>query len=121
MRVRFAGRLARSLVAAVAFVAAWPAIAHSQEIDCDEKDREVRKLRFEGNQAFNNDDLSARVLTTPSSLTRRLFGWIRVGTRYCLPSDGLKPDVESLREWYKQNGFYETRVDTLVQPVGPAR
>ena len=124
MRDQFAGRLARSLaVATVLIVGAFPSFAGAQEIDCDrESDREVRAVRFEGNEALSEDELSARVLTTPSTFTHRYFGWfLGAGVKRCVPDIGLRRDVLALQEYYKGNGFYRAKVDTVVTPVGDHR
>ena len=96
---------------------AAPAAAHAQNVACEQGRKEVRSLRFEGNRTFGSDELSARVLTTPSSFAKRhlrLFG-----TPRCYPSEGLEPDVRALTLFYKNNGFYEAQVDTLVREIGP--
>jgi len=99
-------------------VAALPSVAIGQEVECDKKNEtEVRGLHFEGNRTFDSDELSARVLTTPSSFTRRHFKIF--GARRCYPDVGLKPDVDALKALYQNNGFYKTTVDTLVKPVAP--
>ena len=115
----------RSLVRAIARVVlasltltAVSARLDAQEIDCDPGDVEVRSLGFIGNKTFSGDELSARVLTTPSSFARRYFRIF--GTKRCLPSDGLAPDVQRLKQFYENNGFYDTKVDTLVRPVSKA-
>ncbi|HET7372122.1 MAG TPA: BamA/TamA family outer membrane protein [Gemmatimonadaceae bacterium] len=89
--------------------------ARAQEIDCDKGDIEVRSLGFLGNRTFNADQLSARVLATPSSFAKRYFKIF--GTKRCYPSDGLGPDVLRLKQFYENNGFYDTKVDTVVRPV----
>jgi outer membrane protein assembly complex protein YaeT len=96
---------------------ALPTVARAQDVDCDVGRSEVRQLNFEGNRTFDEDELSARVLTTPSSVAKRYF---RVfGTPRCYPSVGLAPDVRALTQFYRNNGFYNTRVDTIVRPAGP--
>ena len=72
-------------------------------------------VRFLGNKTFNADQLSARVLATPSSFAKRYFKIF--GTKRCYPSDGLGPDVLRLKQFYENNGFYDTKVDTIVRPV----
>ena len=37
-----------------------------------------------------------------------------IGARRCYPSSGLGPDVAALKQYYQNNGFYDTAVDTLV-------
>jgi outer membrane protein insertion porin family/translocation and assembly module TamA len=116
MRDRFAARFARSLVlAAVAVVVARSSVG-AQEIDCDtENDREVRSVRFEGNETLSTDALSARVVTTPSTFTHRYFGWfLGWGVERCLPNIGLGRDVAALKQYYQDNGFYLAKVDTVV-------
>src|SRR5678815_2964298 len=87
-----------ALAALIAFFV--PASVRAQDVDCDQpNEREVRSLRFEGNQTFDTDQLSAIVITTPSSFARRYF---RVfGTKRCYPSDGLTQDVTNLKAFYQ--------------------
>ncbi len=100
-----------ALAALIAF--SVPAAVRAQDVDCDQpNEREVRSLRFEGNQNFDADQLSAIVITTPSSFARRHFRIF--GTKRCYPSDGLAQDVANLKAFYQINGFYDTRVDTLI-------
>jgi outer membrane protein insertion porin family/translocation and assembly module TamA len=106
----------------VAVIALLPALAtrvQAQEIDCDEKDLEVGTVKFTGNRTFSSDELSTRVLATPSSLYRRVFKIF--GTRRCLPSNGLAPDVANLKQFYQNNGFYDAVVDTIVTHRSPTR
>jgi outer membrane protein assembly factor BamA len=112
-------RLVRTLItAALTIVAAIPSVAYGQEVECDRKaDTVVRSLKFEGNHAFDNDELSARVPTTASSFWRRTFRIF--GAQRCYPDVGLKPDVDALKALYQNNGFYRTMVDTIVKPVAP--
>ncbi|HEV8496663.1 MAG TPA: BamA/TamA family outer membrane protein [Gemmatimonadaceae bacterium] len=119
MHRRLEAWLVRPLIAAaLTVVAALPSVAIGQEVECDKKsETEVRGLHFEGNRTFDSDELSARVLTTPSSFTRRHFKIF--GARRCYPDVGLKPDVDALKALYQNNGFYKTTVDTLVKPVAP--
>ena len=37
-----------------------------------------------------------------------------IGARRCYPSSGLGPDVAALKQYYQNNGFYDTTVDTVV-------
>jgi outer membrane protein insertion porin family/translocation and assembly module TamA len=126
MQSRFAGTTSRTFVLAAVFAvaAAAPRLAHAQiaDISCDRPGaREVRSLKFEGNTTFKSDELAIHVVTTPSSTMRRLFGLIHAGSARCLPEDGLAPDVANLKGFYKVNGFYATRVDTIVTPLSPDR
>lgn len=117
MHRRLEAPFVRALIAAaLTLVAALPSPAHGQEVECDKKsDTEVRSLAFEGNHTFSDDQLSASVLTTPSSFTRRHFKFF--GAKRCYPDVGLKPDVDALKALYQNNGFYKTTVDTIVRRV----
>lgn len=123
MRVRAFARLTRSaaFLAAIASTVLVPQAVRAQEIDCDrDSDREVRAVRFEGNRALSDDELSARVITTPSTFTHRYFPWF--GTARCLPDpEGLTPDVARVRQYYQDNGFYRVKIDTIVTPAGRNR
>jgi outer membrane protein insertion porin family/translocation and assembly module TamA len=102
-------------LAVVALVAAVPRLARAQDVLCDPGERQVRAVDFVGNQTFDDDELSARVITTPSSLYRR---YLRVvGARRCYPDVGLAPDVAALKLFYRNNGFFDASVDTVVTPV----
>lgn len=116
-------RIAAVVLVALAMVA-WPrANAAAQTVLCEGNATEVHALHFEGNTTFSDDELSSRVITTPSSLTRRVLAALHIpwgGARRCYPDVGLKPDVDSLKLFYRYNGFPDTRVDTIVKPSGPA-
>lgn len=118
MPLRLAGPATRAifrswLVALFALIPVLAPAARGQDIECDrENEREVGAVKFVGNRTFSTDELSARVLTTASSFTRRHFRVI--GARRCYPSTGLGPDVAALKQFYQNNGFYDTAVDTVV-------
>jgi outer membrane protein insertion porin family len=97
---------------------ARPSAARAQDVSCDRKDaKEVRAVRFEGNTRFSDDELSTHVVVTASSYARRHF---RVfGAARCLPEDGLGDDREALEIFYKNNGFYQTKVEAKVTPAPP--
>jgi outer membrane protein assembly complex protein YaeT len=108
-----------STLALLSAVAGTARVARAQDVQCDEGEREVRGLHFTGNTTFTDDDLSARVATTPSSGMRRLLRV--VGAKRCLPTGGLSPDVFNVTQWYRNNGFFDVRVDTAVKSLpGPA-
>jgi outer membrane protein insertion porin family len=123
MRDWFAARLPRSVVlASVLLVGAGWSVVHAQEIDCDSpSDREVRAVKFVSNASLSEDELSARVITTPSTFYRRWFGWLHAGGKRCLPDNGLRRDVLALQAYYQGNGFSLTKVDTTVTSVGDKR
>ena len=90
--------------------------ARAQDLECDPGDREVRSLDFIGNHAFTDDELALRIVTTPSTWSRR---HLRVfGTRRCLDMDELVRDKYRLQLLYRQAGYYNTKVDTLLTPAG---
>ena len=101
-------------VALVSLAMLWPTRARAQE--CEEGDRQVRSLHFVGNKTFSADALSAYVVTTASSFAKRHFRII--GTARCYPVNGLGPDTDAIKLFYKANGFYDTKVDTAVTIVG---
>jgi outer membrane protein insertion porin family/translocation and assembly module TamA len=96
--------------------AAVPARALAQDITCDPGDREVKSLEFRGNHAFSGSDLEVRIATTESGWFRRHIGFF--GAKHCLDRSELPLDVLRLKKFYHDNGYYNTQVDTLVQPLG---
>ena len=56
------------------------------------------------------------MVTTASSFARRHFRIF--GTARCYPVGGLAQDTVNIKNFYKANGFYDTRVDTAVTIVG---
>lgn len=90
--------------------------AWGQDVECDPGDLEVRELDFVGNHAFTDAELALRIVTTPSSWSRRNLGV--VGTRRCLDKDELLRDKYRIQLLYHQAGYYDTKVDTAVTPIG---
>ena len=89
--------------------------ARAQDLECDPGDREVHSLNFVGNHAFTDDQLALRIVTTASTWSRRHLRLI--GTRRCLDSEELLRDKYRLQLLYRQAGYYNTKVDTLVLPL----
>jgi outer membrane protein assembly factor BamA len=111
----------RLALAVLALTVGRAGAAYAQDVLCDPNEREVHLVHFEGNTTFSDDELSSRVITTASSLTRRLLASVGIpkgGARRCYPETGLAPDVANLLNFYRANGFYDTRVDTVVTPAG---
>jgi outer membrane protein insertion porin family len=124
MRFRRAAALVRCALVAVGLGSVVPAIGRAQDVLCDasnKKEREVRHVNFEGNATFSAVELSARVLSTPSSGIYNLTHWKWLANRRCFPDIGLANDVLNLQTFYRNYGFYDTKVDTTVVPVGPQR
>lgn len=109
----------RALLWSVAPLALVAAAAEGQETRCDRGDVEVRALSFQGNAAFSDAVLEQGIVTTASSRARRLLRF--VGAKHCLNQDELPRDVLRLRLWYRNHGFVDATVDTIVASVGRAR
>jgi len=113
-------RLPRALASLTALLSlAGPAALAAQETRCDRGDVEVATLGFQGNTAFPDAQLEAGIVTTPSSRLRRLTRVL--GARRCLDAEELPLDVARLRLWYRNHGFLEATVDTVVSVVAPRR
>ena len=91
----------------------------AQETRCERGDVEVRSLSFSGNHAFNDATLTVGIVTTPSSWARRVLRVI--GTRHCLDQREFPLDVLRLTFWYRNHGFTDATVDTVVTRVGVNR
>jgi outer membrane protein insertion porin family/translocation and assembly module TamA len=111
-------RAATFALFAIAASAAMPGALRAQDFACDRGEQEVRFLEFRGNRAVSDDDLERRVGTTPSSRLRRVLGF--VGVKRCLDRDQLPADIENIIRYYRERGFYSTKVDTLVQTLSPS-
>ncbi len=108
------GRQVAVRMLAIALLA-LPSFAQSQSVACDPGDKEVVDLSFHGNHAFSSKDLALRVNTTASSWARRhlhLFG-----TKRCLDPTELPRDVYRLKLLYRNAGYYNARVDTVLTQV----
>ena len=105
---------------AVALLVAVHGVAGAQDLVCDPGDTRVDDIDFRGNQTFSDAELASAIATTPSSFWRRadlpFFGATR-----CLDRAEFPRDVLRLRLFYRQRGFYRTRVDTVITPNGPGR
>ena len=98
-------------------LAVSPARSAGQDLICDPGDREVRRVAFEGNRAFDDERLASAIATTASTWWNRL-GLSFIGTKRCLDPLELQRDVLRLRYFYRQRGYYQTQVDTAVVPAG---
>ncbi|MEP6689929.1 MAG: BamA/TamA family outer membrane protein [Gemmatimonadaceae bacterium] len=111
--------LRRARLAAVSLAAlAFPASVAAQDQRCDLGDPEVRSVTFAGNRHFSSTQLSAAIVTTASSFTRRI-PVLPFGVKHCLDPQELRLDVLRLRAFYRLRGYYETRVDTLLDRRTP--
>lgn len=93
--------------------------ASAQDVACDPGDLEVTSLRFAGNTAFSNGTLAAGIVTTPSSLLRRTFGF--PGGRRCLDRQQFALDAVRLLLFYRNHGYVAATVDTTVTRVAESQ
>lgn len=112
--------LQRLLLRSTALLAMlMPTALAAQETRCDRGDIEVATLSFAGNSAFTDAELAAGIVTTPNSRARRLLRL--VGARHCLDQTQLPLDLARLRLWYRNHGFSDVTVDTVIATVAPRR
>jgi outer membrane protein insertion porin family/translocation and assembly module TamA len=120
------GRARARVLAAVALLgalsaAASPRAARAQDVQCDPGDVEVRGVRFRGNTHFSDAELALGIVTTPSTWEQRYLrvgGFRPFGTRRCLDRAELPRDVVRLVVFYRNRGYPDATVDTLVTPAG---
>jgi len=105
--------------AIVALLAGLPLSMAAQNFTCEAGDLEVVRLAFDGNQAFSSNTLEDGIVTTPSSWTRRMLH--AFGTRRCLNRPQFTLDVLRLLVWYRNHGYTEATVDTVLTPMGKGR
>jgi outer membrane protein insertion porin family/translocation and assembly module TamA len=90
-------------------------------------ERELAKLSFEGNEAFSDKELSAALVNLPTSCKTFLFvapiplcpltDWGIAHNRRNLNAKELPLDMLRLRVFYRQRGYRQVEVDTLVESV----
>jgi outer membrane protein assembly complex protein YaeT len=77
----------------------------------------VRHVSFAGNRAYEDEQLSVVIATTQSAYFARA-GWLRwagLGEKRYLDEIELRRDVLRLTAWYREGGYLEVKVDTLVE------
>ncbi len=81
-----------------------------------EPDRIVRGLKFTGNKSLTSDALSSAIATTNSAWFARskLVRWIGLGQKRVFDETEFRRDVLRIGLLYKQSGFLEVKVDTVV-------
>ncbi len=79
--------------------------------------RVVRSLEFEGNQSIDSYTLSIAIGTTNSSWFARTppFRWLGLGEKRQFDEQEFRRDVLRLTLLYRQSGFLEVEVDTVVR------
>jgi len=100
-------------------VLAVPAALGAQDIVCDKGDTEVSRLEFTGNHAFASSVLANGIVTTPSNWARRSLKVF--GTRYCLDKVEFPRDVIRLLLFYRNHGYLDVAVDTVVTRLSPSQ
>ena len=109
----------RSWLAGLALLLTAASAVGAQETRCERGDVEVRSLSFRGNKEFTDATLAAGIVTTPSTWARRVLRFI--GARHCLDQREFPLDVLRLTYWYRNHGFTQATVDTVVTRVGKDR
>jgi len=79
-------------------------------------DRIVKGLKFTGNKSLDSELLSSAIGTTNSAWFARskLVSWIGLGEKRLFDEKEFQRDVLRLELLYKQSGFLEVKVDTVV-------
>lgn len=77
----------------------------------------VYSLSIEGNRAIDDNTLKTSIATSSSSrsLWTRLFGWLGFGERRYLDETEFRRDVLRIEALYRQSGYVDASVDTLVR------
>jgi outer membrane protein insertion porin family/translocation and assembly module TamA len=113
-------RRVRLAFTALAFSAAFlgGSSARAQDINCDRGDLEVMRLEFDGNRAFSDAELAARIVTTPSAWARRYLH-VPFTVKHCLDRAELPNDRARLIIFYRRRGYPRVTVDTAVKLLAP--
>ncbi len=108
-------RAAEAVLVLAALVAAPLA---AQEIGAPE--RTVVGLHFQGNRVLDDFTLSTVLATSNSTWTYQygITRWLPIGTRQTFDEIEFRRDVVRLQLFYRQNGYYDVRVDTTVRRSG---
>ena len=110
-------RLVRRLWCVV--VCGWPAALGAQSAEsCEPPAELVRAVRFEGNHAFDDTELSSRIVTTPMSWASRVPILNLVTDKRCLDLRQFAGDVLRLQYFYRTHGYPQAKVDTAVARSG---
>lgn len=91
--------------------------AQSERISSEEAPM-VHSISFSGNNSFSENDLHGVMLTkeSPASFYRFIYGILHIGKppEYFDPFI-FKADMQRIKQFYKDNGFFYTRLDTSVR------
>ncbi|MFN8583076.1 MAG: BamA/TamA family outer membrane protein [Gemmatimonadaceae bacterium] len=110
-------RAAWTLVAVGCALGVGAGNVSAQSPSCIGRDLEVRSLEFRGNRAFRSSELARRIVTTPSSLRRRITRIL--GKKYCLDSLIVRTDSLRLVKLYRDIGYTDVHVGLTVNLVAP--
>lgn len=101
---------------AVALAGAFAAATASSPAAAQDTLRVIRSLKFTGNKSIDKTTLSAAIGTTNSSWFARSSAvrWIGLGEKRYLDETEFRRDVLRLILLYRQTGFLEVKVDTVV-------
>src|SRR5574341_378890 len=105
---------------AVVLLVAVHAAASSPVTAQQEQPRVVRGLAFDGNRAIDDYTLSTAIATSASSWAAR-YWWVRwtgLGEKRYLDELELRRDVVRLVLLYRQSGYMNAVVDTVVRRTG---
>ena len=93
------------------------ALAATTVLSAQEQERVVRGLSFVGNSALNDLTLESAIATTKSSgwATNPLVRWLGLGEKRYFSEVEFRRDVVRLILLYRQSGFMNAVVDTLVR------
>ena len=114
------GVMSRALLVAVPLL-----LAPAQLLAQAPPERELAKLSFEGNEAFSDKELAAAIINAATTCKTFLFvapiplcpftDWGIAHNRRNLNSKELPLDMLRLRVFYRQRGYRQVVVDTLVE------
>ena len=93
------------------------ALAASTALSAQQQERVVRELSFVGNRALDDLTLESAIATTKSSWWARnaLVRWLGLGEKRYFSEVEFRRDVVRLILLYRQSGFMNAVVDTLVR------
>ena len=112
--------LRRAGLGAAALLTAGLSAAGAAAQEVRPAERTVTTVRFEGNRVLASDTLAIAISTNASSWNytwpgRALTSWIPFGDRRHFDEIEFRRDAIRLVLFYRQHGFYDARVDTVVR------
>ena len=105
----------RCILALLCAQCAWPGTLPGQEEDF--RGPVVRGLTFSGNRAIDDLTLKVSIATSQSSTFARwgIFRWTGLGEKRYFDETEFRRDVIRILVLYRQSGFREASVDTVVR------